>query len=129
MAGQALGGSPGLSMNHGKLGAARAEFITLDFDRRLVPIAAQYPTEYVQLHAATVVQLGWPIHRQLDRLTSPQGLLGGEPQLVAADFKRLTRANGEDSATLYALIPDVLLYREPAWRALSLLIGWNIIHC
>src|ERR1019366_8512744 len=77
----------------------------------------EYPTEDLQLHAAGVVQHGWPVHRQPHFLAALESVLGGEPHFATADFERFAYTNGEDPATLHALVADVLLYGKPAPRA------------
>src|ERR1039458_5789918 len=78
----------------GQLTAARAEFVAFDLDGGLAWRAMEYPTGDLQLHAAGVVQHGWPVHRQPHFLAALESVLGGEPHFATADFERFAGAFG-----------------------------------
>ena len=98
-----------LTPDRSTLLAARAKFVAFDPDGGLSRFAIHYPTEYLQLHSACVVQHGRPVHRQPHLLALLERLLGGEPDFATADFERFADSNGGDLATLHAFVADVLL--------------------
>src|ERR1035441_2258040 len=110
-------------MDRGKLGATGPEFVAFDLDGGFVQLAMDYPAGDLQLHAAGVVQHGGPVYGQPHFLALLERLLGGEPHFAAADLERLAYPNGEDPATLHALVADVLLYGKPEPRAPPMLLA------